>query len=156
MGVLNITPDSFSDGGKFFNFEAAVDHARELVAEGAEIIDVGGESTRPGADPVPLDEELRRTIPVVERICSEFPQITISIDTYKAEVARQAMRAGAEIINDITGLRADPGMADVALTTGAGVIVMHMQGNPKPCRSHHSIRMWSKRFPNFFERDGTV
>jgi dihydropteroate synthase len=131
MGVLNVTPDSFSDGGKFFSFEAAVDHARELVAEGAEIIDVGGESTRPGADPVPLDEELRRTIPVVEKIYSEFPQIAISIDTYKAEVARQAVRAGAEIINDITGLRADPGMADVALRTGAGVIVMHMQGTPR-------------------------
>jgi dihydropteroate synthase len=131
MGVLNVTPDSFSDGGKFFSFEAAVEHARGLVAEGAEIIDVGGESTRPGADPVPLGEELRRTISVVERIHAEFPRITISIDTYKAEVAREAIAAGAEIINDVTGLRADPAMTDVALETGAGVIVMHMQGTPK-------------------------
>jgi dihydropteroate synthase len=131
MGILNVTPDSFSDGGKFFSFEAAVEHARELVVEGAEIIDVGGESTRPGADPVPLDEELRRTIPVIERIHAEFPRITISIDTYKAEVARQAIAAGAEIINDVTGLRADRGMADIAQETGAGVIVMHLQGTPK-------------------------
>ncbi|MBV9274519.1 MAG: dihydropteroate synthase [Verrucomicrobia bacterium] len=131
MGVLNVTPDSFSDGGKFFSFEAAVEHARELVADGAEIIDVGGESTRPGADPVPLDEELRRTIPVIERIHVECPAIIISIDTYKAEVARQAIAAGAEIINDVTGLRADPGMADVAQEAGAGVIVMHLQGTPK-------------------------
>ena len=131
MGILNVTPDSFSDGGQFFSLEAAVSHARELVAEGAEIIDVGGESTRPGADPVPLEEELRRIIPVIQKIRSQFPSVLISVDTYKAATARQAIRAGADIINDITALRGDPGMIDVVLESGAAVVLMHMQGKPK-------------------------
>jgi dihydropteroate synthase len=131
MGILNVTPDSFSDGGQFFSLEAAVSHARELVAEGAEIIDIGGESTRPGADPVPLEEELRRIIPVIEKIRSQFPSVLISVDTYKAATARQAIRAGADIINDITGLRGDPGMIDVLLESGAAVVLMHMQGKPQ-------------------------
>jgi dihydropteroate synthase len=131
MGILNVTPDSFSDGGKFFGLEAAVSHARKLIGEGAEIIDVGGESTRPAADPVPLKEELRRVIPVIENIRSEFPSALISIDTYKAETARQAIRAGADIINDITALRGDREMIDVVLESGAAVVVMHMQGTPK-------------------------
>jgi dihydropteroate synthase len=131
MGILNVTPDSFSDGGQFFSLEAAVSHARELVAEGAEIIDVGGESTRPGADPVPLEEELRRIIPVIQKIRAQFPSVLISVDTYKAATARQAIRAGADIINDITALRGDPGMIDVVLESGAAVVLMHMQGKPK-------------------------
>ena len=131
MGVLNVTPDSFSDGGKFSSFEAALAHARVLVAEGAAIIDVGGESTRPGADPVSLEEELCRVIPVVQKIHSEFPEIAISIDTYKAGVARQAILAGADIVNDITALRGDPRMLDVVLENRPAVILMHMQGTPK-------------------------
>jgi dihydropteroate synthase len=131
MGILNVTPDSFSDGGQFFSLEAAVSHARELITEGAEIIDVGGESTRPGADPVSLKEELRRIIPVIERIRSEFPSVLISVDTYKATTAEKAIRAGADIINDITALRGEPSMIDVVLESGAGVVLMHMQGTPK-------------------------
>jgi dihydropteroate synthase len=131
MGILNVTPDSFSDGGQFFGLDAAVSHARELIAEGAEIIDVGGESTRPAADPVPLEEELRRVIPVIENIRSEFPSVLISVDTYKAETAREAVRAGADIINDITALRGDPKMVDVVLESRAAVVLMHMQGTPK-------------------------
>jgi len=131
MGILNVTPDSFSDGGKFFGLDAAVSHASELIAEGAEIIDVGGESTRPGADPVSLEEELGRVIPVIEKIRSEFPSVLISVDTYKAQTARQAIRAGADIINDITALRGDPEMINVVLEGGAAVVLMHMQGMPK-------------------------
>jgi len=131
MGILNVTPDSFSDGGQFFSLDAAVSRARELIAEGAEIIDVGGESTRPGADPVPLEEELRRVVPVIEKIRSEFPSVLISVDTYKAATARHAVQAGADIINDITALRDDPSMIDVVLESGAAVVLMHMQGMPK-------------------------
>jgi dihydropteroate synthase len=131
MGILNVTPDSFSDGGQFFGLDAAVSHARELIGEGADIIDVGGESTRPGADPVSLEEELRRVIPVIEKIRSEFPSVLISVDTYKAATARQAIRAGADIINDITALRGDPEMINVVLEGGAAVVLMHMQGMPK-------------------------
>jgi dihydropteroate synthase len=142
MGILNVTPDSFSDGGQFFSLEAAVLHARELIVEGAEIIDVGGESTRPGADPVSPKEELRRIIPVIEKIRSEFPSVLISVDTYKATTAEKAIRAGADIINDITALRGDPSMIDVVLESGAGVVLMHMQGTPKTMQvapSYHDV-----------------
>jgi dihydropteroate synthase len=131
MAVLNITPDSFSDGGSFLEPDHAVDQARRLVDEGAAILDVGGESTRPGSDPVPLEEELRRVIPVIRRLRREFPEVVLSIDTYKAETARQAVVAGADIINDITALRGDPLMVKVVKETGAGVVIMHMQGTPK-------------------------
>src|ERR1700756_4160129 len=131
MGILNVTPDSFSDGGQFFSLEAAVSHAREVVAECAEIIDVGAQSTRSGADPVPLEEELRRIIPVIQKIRGQFPSVLISVDTYKAATARQAIRAGADIINDITALRGAPGMIEVARESGAAVVLMHMQGKPK-------------------------
>ncbi|ADI25142.1 dihydropteroate synthase [Geobacillus sp. G4] len=124
MGIVNVTPDSFSDGGRFYDVENAVKHAKRLVAEGADIIDIGGESTRPGADPVPLDEELRRVIPAVKAIAKAV-SVPISIDTYKAEVARQAMEAGAHIINDVWGAKADPDMARVAATYGAPIILMH-------------------------------
>ncbi|WP_445613333.1 dihydropteroate synthase [Geobacillus sp. YF-1] len=124
MGIVNVTPDSFSDGGRFYDIENAVKHAKRLVAEGADIIDIGGESTRPGADPVPLDEELRRVIPAVKAI-AEAVNVPISIDTYKAEVARQAIEAGAHIINDVWGAKADPDMARVAATYGVPIILMH-------------------------------
>lgn len=140
MGILNVTPDSFSDGGQFFSLEAAVLHARELIAEGAEIIDVGGESTRPGADPVTLEEELHRVIPVIREIRSEFPSVLISVDTYKAETARQAILAGADIVNDITALRGDPKMIDVIRENEVAVVLMHMQGLPKTMQAAPSYR----------------
>jgi dihydropteroate synthase len=131
MGVLNVTPDSFSDGGEFLDVEAAFRHAAQMVAEGAAILDVGGESSRPGSEPVVLEEELRRVIPVVKRIRARFPDLLISIDTYKAETARQALAAGANIINDISALRADRDMINVLKDSDAGVILMHMRGTPK-------------------------
>jgi dihydropteroate synthase len=130
MGVLNVTPDSFSDGGHFLDPDKAVERAMEMEREGADIIDIGGESTRPGAAEVPAEEELRRVIPVV-RAVSARSQCVISIDTMKAAVAAAAMEAGAGIINDISGLRVDPGMAAVAAGTGAGLVLMHMQGTPR-------------------------
>ncbi len=130
MGIVNVTPDSFSDGGQFLDHQSAVDQALKLVAEGADILDVGGESTRPGADEVPLDEELRRVIPVIQQLsCST--SIPISVDTSKAEVARQALRAGARIVNDVSGLQFDPDMIDVCRESHCGVSVMHLQGTPR-------------------------
>ncbi len=129
MGILNITPDSFSDGGSFFNPGAALDQARIMIDQGVDIIDVGGESTRPYADPVSLDDELARVIPAIESIRS-FSDIAISIDTSKAEVARQALSAGADIINDVSALRKDPEMLDVVRGYDGEVIIMHMQGTP--------------------------
>lgn len=128
MGILNATPDSFSDGGRFLGKGAAVKRAHQMVAEGADIIDIGGESTRPGAEPVPVDEELRRVIPVVEELASKLA-VPISVDTRKHEVARAAMEAGASIINDVMGL-SDPEMAKVVGDTGAPVILMHTLGDP--------------------------
>jgi dihydropteroate synthase len=130
MGVLNVTTDSFSDGGKFIDLDRAVAHGRQLAEEGAEIIDVGGESTRPGAEPVPEAEEMRRVLPVIERLAADDPNCVISVDTMKPAVARAAMDAGAGIINDVTGLR-DPAMREVVRATGAGAIAMHMQGMPR-------------------------
>ncbi len=130
MGVLNVTPDSFSDAGKFFRFETALRRGRELIEAGADILDIGGESTRPFSDPVSLEDELRRVLPIIEKI-REFTDIPISIDTNKAEVARRAISAGADIINDISSLRFDAEMADVAAETGAPLILMHMQGTPE-------------------------
>jgi dihydropteroate synthase len=131
MGVLNVTPDSFSDGGQFVDQEAAFCHAVRMVAEGAAILDVGGESSRPGSEPVAVEEELRRVIPVIQRIRAEFPDLLLSIDTYKAETARQALAAGADILNDISALRADREMIDVLQQSESGVILMHMRGTPK-------------------------
>ncbi len=130
MGILNVTPDSFSDGGRYFDHQAAIEHGEQLAAEGADILDIGGESTRPGAEPVPLEEELRRVIPVVEALAPRL-SIPISIDTSKAMVARQAIIAGAAIVNDVTALRGDPDMVDVVRETGAGVCLMHMKGTPR-------------------------
>jgi len=130
MGVLNVTPDSFSDGGLYFDKQLAIDRALQMVEEGADIIDIGGESTRPFSDPVPLEEELRRVIPVIEAIAPKVA-IPISIDTYKAKVASEALQAGASIVNDISGLRFDPDLARVVSENGAGLILMHIKGTPK-------------------------
>ena len=135
MGIVNVTPDSFSDGGEFLEAEAAVAHGLELVGEGAEILDIGGESTRPGADPVPAGEELRRVVPVIEGLAvaadamSARPQI--SIDTSKAAVAAAALRAGASFVNDVSAFRADPAMAAVVAESGAECCLMHMLGEPR-------------------------
>jgi dihydropteroate synthase len=124
MGILNVTPDSFSDGGQFNAIDRAVEHAKKLVADGADIIDIGGESTRPGAQKVSLEEELRRVIPVIKAVAAEV-DVPISIDTYKAEVAKQAIEAGAHIINDIWGAKADKQMAEVAAHYDVPIILMH-------------------------------
>ena len=128
MGVVNVTPDSFSDGGRFLDADAAVRHGERLVSEGAAILDVGGESTRPGADPVTEEEELRRVVPVVERLATGS---RVSIDTTKVAVARAALEAGATIVNDVSALRFDPGMAALVAETGAGCCLMHMLGEPR-------------------------
>ncbi len=130
MGIVNTTPDSFSDGGRYQNVDAAVMHAEELIHQGAIIIDIGGESTRPGAQEVSIDEELARTIPVIESLRDNFHGTLISIDTQHVEVARAALEAGVDIINDITGL-ADPQMRELCAQYGCGVILMHMQGEPQ-------------------------
>lgn len=128
MGILNITPDSFSDGGRFYeNLDTVVAAARQMVAEGADILDVGGESTRPGAPYVPPDEELRRVIPAIEAVRAALPQVPLSIDTYKSQVARVAIRAGATMINDVWGLQHDPHLARVAAEYNVPVVVMHRQ-----------------------------
>ncbi|MCR8846615.1 dihydropteroate synthase [Paenibacillus sp. SC116] len=125
MGILNVTPDSFSDGGSYTDVGRALEHAHRMVAEGADILDVGGESTRPGSAPVGLEEELRRVIPVIEALRRELPHIAISVDTYKAEVALQALEAGAHIMNDIWGGKLDPDMVRVAAAYQCPIILMH-------------------------------
>jgi dihydropteroate synthase len=128
MGVLNVTPDSFSDGGEFFNRERAVEHAGRMVADGADILDIGGESTRPGSAHVGAAEEIRRVVPVVEALAGRVA-VPVSVDTTKARVARAALSAGAEIVNDISGLRFDPALADKAARAGAGLVLMHSRGS---------------------------
>jgi dihydropteroate synthase len=130
MGVLNVTPDSFSDGGAFLDPAAAVAHAERMAGEGADLVDVGGESTRPGAAPVPAAEELRRVMPVIERL-AEHGGIPMSIDTSKAAVARAATGAGAVLVNDVTALRGDPGMAAAVAESGADLCLVHMRGEPR-------------------------
>ncbi|PEN13880.1 dihydropteroate synthase [Longibacter salinarum] len=130
MGILNTTPDSFSDGGQFVTVEAAVSRAAEMLAEGASIIDIGGESTRPGAEPVDKEEEIDRVVPVIDAISQRFPEAVLSIDTYKPDVAQSALEAGAHIVNDVTGLRHHPETADVAADVGAPLILMHSVGAP--------------------------
>jgi dihydropteroate synthase len=129
MGIVNVTPDSFSDGGRHVTPTAAVAYALKLVEQGADLLDIGGESTRPGALPVALDEELRRVLPVVEALAARVP-VPLSVDTFKAEVARRSLQAGARIINDVTALAGDAAMMEVVRAAGAGMILMHMQGTP--------------------------
>lgn len=128
MGIVNVTPDSFSDGGKYESVERAIEHALQLVEEGADILDIGGESTRPGASPVSLEEELRRVVPVIEKL-SGLAGVPLSIDTYKPEVMRAALAAGADIVNDIRALQ-EVGALEIVSNTRAGVCLMHMQGTP--------------------------
>ena len=130
MGVLNVTPDSFSDGGQFFSFDQAIAHAEQMIDEGADIIDIGGESTRPGSEFVSVEEELRRVIPIIERLTANA-SIPLSIDTTKPSVARAALAAGAEIVNDVSALRFDPSLADEIEKANAGLILMHSRGTPK-------------------------
>ncbi len=134
MGILNVTPDSFSDGGRYLATDAAIQRGLEMAAEGADILDIGGESTRPGAAPVPADEELDRVRPVMAGLCNALPSAgrpLLSVDTRKAVVAEAALAAGADILNDVTALRGDPAMVEVARRYGAGVVLMHMQGDPE-------------------------
>src|ERR671912_1023921 len=131
VGILNVPPDSFSDGGDFLDPKAAAEHAAAMLDEGADMLDIGGESTRPGSDPVSQEEEVRRVVPVIERILAVRPEAVISVDTYRADTATAALEAGARLINDVTALRGDPSMASVIEEAACPVILMHMQGEPK-------------------------
>ena len=139
-GILNVTPDSFSDGGNFFSYDLALEHAERMMNEGADIIDIGGESTRPGAHVVPEGEEIRRVVPVIRAIRNRHPSVCVSIDTTKTGVARAAIEAGAEIVNDVSALRLDAGMAGVIRETGCGVILMHSRGGVEDMASYaHTV-----------------
>jgi len=138
MGIVNVTPDSFSDGGRFFSAERAIGHAERLIADGADILDIGGESTRPGSSLVPVNEEIERVVPVIKRIADRF-EIPISVDTTKSEVARAAAVAGAHIINDISGLRFDDGVAAIAAEFGAGLVLMHSRGDFESMHSQKPV-----------------
>ncbi len=149
MGIVNVTPDSFADGGRFFDAEKAVAHALELVAQGAEILDVGGESTRPGAAPVSEAEELRRVIPVIEQLTRRV-KVPVSIDTVKPAVAKAALAAGASLVNDVAANRDDDAMWRVVAETGAGYIVMHMQGTPQTMQSEPHYDDVAREVGEFF------
>ena len=151
MGILNVTPDSFSDRGSFFDVDSAVRHAKRMLSEGATIIDVGGESTRPGALEVPATEEIARVLPVIQYLAQSLPEATLSVDTSKASVARAALEAGARILNDVTGLRGDPGMAQLAAETRAGLVIMHMQGSPRTMQDRPHYKDVIGEIRQFFE-----
>lgn len=160
MGILNVTPDSFSDGGSYVDVASAVEQARQLIAQGADILDIGGESTRPGAEPVSQIEELRRVLPVVEAVSAEF-QVPISIDTTKSAVAEAALQKGAAIVNDISGLTFDERMPRVCAQSQAGVIAMHIQGTPQTMQirpEYHDvveeIRKWLEIRSQELQRQG--
>ena len=131
MGIVNVTPDSFSDGGKFFTLESAYEHSKKLIKDGADIIDIGGESSRPGSNFISSEEELERTIPLISKVHADFPEVIISIDTTKSQVAEQAILSGAKVINDISGLSFDENMAKVATKYDVPIVIMHMQGKPE-------------------------
>lgn len=150
MGILNVTPDSFSDGGEHNTLETALEHARRMISEGAHIIDIGGESTRPGSMETSTAEEARRTIPVIRALRQEFPELLISIDTRHAEVAEQALAAGADIINDITGL-CDPAMRELCAAQPCGIILMHMQGEPRTMQQNPQYTDVVAEVHRFFE-----
>jgi dihydropteroate synthase len=150
MGIVNVTPDSFSDGGRHDTTETAVAHALELVRQGADLLDVGGESTRPGSTPVPLDEELRRVVPVIRELVGRC-DVTLSIDTSKAEVARQALAAGAHVVNDVTALLGDAEMAAVVHSFRAGVILMHMRGTPQTMQQNPTYQDVVREVADFLE-----
>jgi dihydropteroate synthase len=138
MAIINVTPDSFSDGGDFYSVDAALRRADQAISEGADILDIGGESTRPGSGRVPQEEEVRRVIPVIEAVSKRF-DIAVSVDTWKAEVARRAVGAGAEIVNDISGLRWEPELASVAAATGSGLVLMHSLGEFETMHSQQPV-----------------
>ena len=150
MGIINVTVDSFSDGGKFLDPRNAVAQALRLEAEGADIIDIGGESTRPGAEPVSAEEEAARVLPVIWEL-APATRCAISIDTYKAEVARAALAAGAEIVNDVGGLR-DPAMAEVVVAAGAGIVIMHMRGEPRTMQEAPEYEDITQEIREFFRQ----
>lgn len=137
VGILNVTPDSFSDGGHFLQLDRALQHAERLIAEGADILDIGGESTRPGAAPVSAEEETAHVVPVIQAIAERFPEIPLSVDTIKSVVARAALRAGASIVNDVSAFRLDPKMATVCADAGCTVILMHSRGTMAELASYH-------------------
>src|SRR5438270_5497390 len=151
MGVLNVTPDSFSDGGEFFEMDAAVEQGMQIAAEGADIIDIGGESTRPGAEPISAEEELKRVIPVIEKLSAKI-DIFISIDTSKSEVAAAALDAGASIINDVTAGRADTQMLPLAATRKATLVLMHMQGEPRTMQKNPHYGDVIREVADFFRQ----
>ncbi len=151
MGILNVTPDSFSDGGMFNNVEKALKHTEEMIEQGADFIDIGGESTRPGAEKVSEEEEKRRVIPAIKEIRNNFPNIPISIDTYKANVAKEAIKSGADIINDISGLQFDKQMKDVAKAFDVPVIVTHIKGTPKDMQKNPYYADVMKELLEYFE-----
>ncbi len=151
MGIVNVTPDSFSDGGKYYTLESAFNHALDLVEEGADIIDVGGESSRPGSSPILLEEELERTLPLITKIRNNLPNTIISIDTTKSKVAEQAILCGANIINDISGLSNDKFMVKVASNHNVPVVIMHMQGNPNNMQNNPSYTDLIGQIKLFFE-----
>ena len=152
VGILNVTPDSFSDGRKYLNLKSALNRAKELLEEGAEIIDVGGESTRPFSDPVPEEEELKRVIPVIKIIKKEFPDSIISVDTYKSKVAEEALKAGANIVNDVSALRFDSKMVEVVKDFNCPIIIMHMQGNPKTMQINPTYKDVVKEVKEFLQK----
>ena len=154
MGVLNVTPDSFSDGGNFFAPEKAIEHGVRMAAEGADIIDVGGESTRPGAEPIAADEELRRVIPVIEKLRAKI-DVPISIDTSKSDVAGAAIQAGASIVNDITGGRGDEAMLPLVAETRSAFIIMHMLGTPRTMQNQPRYSDVVSEIADFFRQQYT-
>ena len=151
MGIVNVTPDSFSDGGKFFTLESAYEHSRKLIKDGADIIDIGGESSRPGSRSIPSEKELERTIPLISKIRSNFPEVFISIDTTKSIVAEQAILSGANIVNDISGLSFDKNMVKVVSKYDVPFIVMHMQGKPETMQDDPCYNDLIEDIKSFFE-----
>ena len=149
MGIINVTPDSFSDSGLHFHASRAIEHALRMVDEGADIIDIGGESTRPGSEPVPLHEELRRTLPVIETLSSRLT-VPISIDTYKSEVAVRALEAGASMVNDISGMSFDPDMPKVISKYDVPVVIMHIKGTPKDMQSNPTYEALVPEIMDYF------
>jgi len=151
MGALNVTPDSFSDGGLYFSKGSATKRAEEMIEEGVDIIDVGGESTRPGADPVPKEEEEHRVLPVLQEISTRF-NIPVSIDTYKADIARKALSSGAKIVNDISGLTFDPEMVNVVADSDAYIVIMHIKGTPKNMQKYPNYEDLIEELVAFFQQ----
>ncbi|MBI4395812.1 MAG: dihydropteroate synthase [Elusimicrobia bacterium] len=152
MGILNVTPNSFADGGRFTSMDAALAHAEQLIEEGAHLLDIGGESTRPGAEPVPSGEEIRRVLPVVRTLAKRFPQTPLSIDTMKAEVAHRCLEEGASLINDVSALRGDPRMPEVARRHGVPVVLMHMLGDPRTMQDNPVYQNVIEEIKMFFRK----